>query len=110
MTDVILVLNAGSSSIKFCAVSGRAAADPARIWSARANTQGIGHRVHFTAKDGAGAPLADEYLADGATHEDALAALLRWLAERFPAASADRGGASRRSWRDGLSRAGADRR
>ena len=42
-----------------------------------------GHRAprHFTAKDGAGASLIDEHLAEGATHEDALAALLRWLGD-----------------------------
>ena len=45
--------------------------------------EGIGHRVHFTAKDRAGASLVDEYLAEGTTHEDALAALLRWLEAHF---------------------------
>ena len=45
--------------------------------------EGIGHRVHFTAKDRTGASLVDEYLAEGTTHEDALAALLRWLETRF---------------------------
>ena len=45
--------------------------------------EGIGHRVHFTAKDRAGASLVDEYLAEGTTHEDALAALLRWLEGHF---------------------------
>jgi len=45
--------------------------------------EGIGHRVHFTAKNGAGASLVDEQLAEGTTHEDALAALLRWLEAHF---------------------------
>ena len=44
---------------------------------------GIGDRVHFTAKDRAGASLVDEYLAEGTTHEDALAALLRWQEGHF---------------------------
>jgi acetate kinase len=39
--------------------------------------------VHFTAKDSAGASLVDEYLAEGTTHEDALAALMRWLEGHF---------------------------
>ena len=83
MTDVILVLNAGSSSIKFALFPGEWR--PTRHGLiCDGEYAGLGHRVHFTAKDGAGAPLADEYLADGVSHEDALAALLRWLAERFP--------------------------
>ena len=44
---------------------------------------GIGDRVHFTAKDRAGASLVDEYLAEGTTHEDALAAFLRWQEGHF---------------------------
>jgi acetate kinase len=39
--------------------------------------------VHFKAKDSAGVSLVDEYLAEGTTHEDALAALLRWLEGHF---------------------------
>jgi acetate kinase len=45
--------------------------------------EGIGHRVHFTAKNGAGASLVAEYLAEGTAHEDALAVLLRWLKGHF---------------------------
>jgi acetate kinase len=44
----------------------------------------IRHRAHLTARDGAGAPITDEYLREGATHENALAALLRWLEQCFP--------------------------
>jgi acetate kinase len=83
VSDVILVLNAGSSSIKF-------AIFPAAEWPKRndlicdGQSAGIGHRIHFTAADGAGAVLADEHLPEGATHEDALGALLRWIERRFP--------------------------
>ena len=76
MSDAILVLNAGSSSIKFSLFGGRMR--PSRqdlIYDGECD--GIGDRVHFTAKDRAGASLVDEYLAEGTTHEDALAALLR---------------------------------
>ena len=45
---------------------------------------GIGHRVHFTAKDGVGALLLDKHLAEGATHEDVLAAVLHWIGDCFP--------------------------
>ena len=70
MSDVILVLNAGSSSIKFSVLPGHE----------RPNRQNI---VHFTAKDRTSASMVDEYLAEGTTHEDALAALLRWLEDHF---------------------------
>jgi acetate kinase len=46
--------------------------------------EGIGHKISFVAKDGAGLPLIDGHLPEGATHEDALAALLRWLERQFP--------------------------
>jgi acetate kinase len=39
--------------------------------------------VHFKAKDSAGVSLVDEYLAEGTTHEDALAALMLWLEGHF---------------------------
>jgi acetate kinase len=80
--DAILVLNAGSSSIKFSVFTGR-------LWPSRqglicnGECQGIGHRVCFTAKDGAGASQVDEYLPEGTTHEHALAALLRWLERNY---------------------------
>jgi acetate kinase len=83
LTDAILVLNAGSSSIKFSLFPGDQR--PTRLGLfCEGECAGLGHRVHFTAKDRAGVSLVDEYLANGVSHEDALAALLRWLAERFP--------------------------
>ncbi len=82
MTGAIVVINAGSSSIKFSLFSGEQR--PTRQYLfCEGQCAGIGHRTHFTANDGAGAPLHDEYLSEGATHEDALAALLRWLEQRF---------------------------
>ncbi|MEI9981749.1 MAG: acetate/propionate family kinase [Aliidongia sp.] len=82
MSDAILVLNAGSSSIKFSLFD--ATARPSRQGLiCEGACDGIGHRVHFAAKDGAGATLVDQELADGTSHGDALAALLRWLENRF---------------------------
>ncbi|MGB8842055.1 MAG: acetate/propionate family kinase [Aliidongia sp.] len=83
MTDAILVLNAGSSSLKFALFD--AAVPPSRA-SLICNGQcaNIGHCGHFTAKDGAGVALVDRPLADGTTCETALAALLDWLAAHFP--------------------------
>lgn len=82
MNDAILVLNSGSSSIKFSLFGGRLRPGRREL-VASGECEGIGHRVHFTAKDNAGASLADQYLAEGATHEDALAALLPWLETHF---------------------------
>ncbi|MGP8434219.1 acetate/propionate family kinase [Paraburkholderia fungorum] len=81
MSDAILVLNAGSSSIKFSVfpADGR----PNRgVLLCDGECEGIGDRLHFIARDRAGKLLADEYL-QGATHENALAALLGWLERRF---------------------------
>ena len=55
LTDAILVLNAGSSSIKFSLFPSEHAAGATGHLSARARCAGIGHRIHFTAKNGAGA-------------------------------------------------------
>jgi acetate kinase len=82
MTDAILVLNAGSSSIKFSVFRGDVQPSREDI-ICDGECEGIGHRVHFTAKDRTGALLVDEYLAEGTTHEDALAALLHWQDGHF---------------------------
>ncbi len=83
MSDAILVLNAGSSSIKFSLFRGHTR--PARQdLICEGECEGIGQRVHFTAKDGAGKVLSDEHWPEGETHEDALGALLGWLERTFP--------------------------
>src|SRR5260370_23906614 len=83
LSDTVLVLNAGSSSIKFALFP--ADQQPARhdLVCEGAYT-GLGHQVHFTAKDGAGNRLIDEQLPETTTHEDVVAALLGWLEARFP--------------------------
>jgi acetate kinase len=85
MTDHVLVLNAGSSSVKF-AVYGRAA----KGWKdeVRGQVEGIGTAPKFSAKDAAGKTLVDEKL--GAEVRDARAALdelSAWLRKRFPDAT-----------------------
>jgi acetate kinase len=83
VSDAILVVNAGSSSIKFSLFPGDT--QPARQdLFCEGEFAGIRHRAHFTAKDGAGAPLGDELLKGGASYADTLAALLSWLEKRFP--------------------------
>jgi acetate kinase len=82
MSDHILVLNAGSSSVKF-AVYGRAA----NGWAdeARGQIEGIGTAPKFSAKDAAGQKLVDEKLgADVRDARSALGGLAAWLRKRFP--------------------------
>jgi acetate kinase len=74
-----LVLNAGSSSLKFC-VYFHEAGSPWEITS-RGQIEGIGTAPHLTAKDAHGKKLVDEKLGasvrDGAAAIDTLAAWLR---------------------------------
>lgn len=82
MSDVIIVLNAGSSSLKFSLFEGHTRPSRQSL-ICDGEFDGIGHRIHFVATDNAGTSLADEYLIEGATHDDALAALLSWVACQF---------------------------
>jgi acetate kinase len=83
MSDAILVLNAGSSSIKFSLFEGHVRPGP-RGLICDGEFDSIGHRVHFVAKGNSAASLTDRYLTEGTTHEDALATLLSWVERQFP--------------------------
>lgn len=83
MTDAILIINSGSSSIKFSLFPGDKPPTRQNLFC-EGEFADVRHRPHFTAKDGAGAPIMDELLKEGAAHEDALAALLQWLDRQFP--------------------------
>jgi acetate kinase len=83
MDDYAVVLNAGSSSLKFCVYR----KPHARGWrlEARGQIEGIATSPRFSAKDGNGARLADQTL-DTATVRDgrtALDSLADWLRDRF---------------------------
>ena len=83
MDDYAVVLNAGSSSLKFC-VYRRPERDAWRL-EARGQIEGIGTSPRFSAKDGAGATLDDarswtRRVRDGRAALDALAA---WLRSRY---------------------------
>ena len=82
MDDYALVLNAGSSSLKFC-VFRRPEVEAWRL-EARGQIEGIGTAPRLSAKDGAGASLADQPLEaavrDGRSALDALAV---WLRSRY---------------------------
>jgi acetate kinase len=82
MDDYAIVLNAGSSSLKF-SVYRRAVANPWQL-EARGQIDGIGTAPRFSAKDDAGGRLDDRVLdrnvRDAATALDFLAA---WLRSRY---------------------------
>ncbi len=85
MTDYTVVVNAGSSSLKF-SVYRKAAADSWAL-EARGQVEGIGTNPHFSAKDGGGARVGDAAL-DGNVN-DARAALgfvADWLRGRYQGA------------------------
>ena len=82
MKDYAVVLNAGSSSLKFC-VYQRPEAEKWRL-EVRGQIEGIGTSPRFSAKDGAGVKVADEKL--DATVKDgraALDSLAGWLRLRY---------------------------
>ena len=83
MSDALLILNAGSSSLKFAIYeTGRAGADPALLL--RGQIEGIGRRPRFSLADRPPAPFAaapeDSAAASIADHAGALDLLLDWLA------------------------------
>jgi len=82
MDDYGLVLNAGSSSLKFCVFVGHAKQE----WqlAARGQIDGIGTSPKLSVKDDAGAKLADEKLdASVKDGKAALAVLAEWLKARW---------------------------
>jgi acetate kinase len=85
MDDYALVLNAGSSSLKFCVFQ----RPPAAKWilASRGQIEGIGTAPHLKAKDGEGATLVsrnlDPAISDG---RKALNALAEWLRSNYSGA------------------------
>jgi acetate kinase len=76
--DSILVLNMGSSSLKFAVFSGAVRPTRAAL-KCSGECSGVGHHPHFVAHRGDGESLADENFAEGAGQEDVLARLLALL-------------------------------
>jgi acetate kinase len=82
MDDYALVLNAGSSSLKFC-VYRRPEVEAWRL-EGRGQIEGIGTKPRLAAKDGAGGTLADLELGEGVRDgRSALDALAAWLRSRY---------------------------
>jgi acetate kinase len=101
VSDAILVLNTGSSSIKFSLFEGHERPGPKGL-ICEGQFDGIGHGVHFTAKDRSGRSRADSSLLETSTHESALAKLLDWLERQFPGEPLVAAGQSRGTWRIAL--------
>ena len=79
MTPVLIVLNAGSSSLKFQVFDVLDGAEPRLVW--KGLFEGLGGTAHFIVKDTSGTIL-DEVswnLRDGIGHEEALMHLVSWL-------------------------------
>jgi acetate kinase len=85
MDDYALVLNAGSSSLKFC-VYHRPEVEQWHL-EARGQIEGIGTSPRLSVKDAEGTTLADQTL-DEAVHDgrQALDALAGWLRSRYGSA------------------------
>lgn len=82
MDDFALVLNAGSSSLKFC-VFQRPREENWRL-AARGQIEGIGTSPRLSVKGADGAKLADEKLADSVRNgRDAIDALAVWLRSKY---------------------------
>ncbi len=83
MSDVLLILNAGSSSIKFALYE--AHTEPTQeCLICEGGIGSLGHRPHHKVVDRNGATLHDDYLPEGAGHDDAIATLFGWIQQRFP--------------------------
>lgn len=76
MSQAVLVLNAGSSSIKF-SLFAAGAGELSSLYDGE--LEGLGHSIHFSARNAAGASLVDKEVSGPATHEQALSALLGWI-------------------------------
>jgi acetate kinase len=84
MTDTILVLNAGSSSIKF-SLFAEAGVEPAVV--AYGQIEGIDTSPHFIAKDSAGRTASEQHWAQGTKlgHDGAVAHIGDWLQSTYAA-------------------------
>jgi acetate kinase len=76
VTDAVLALNAGSSSVKFALFEIRSGGQLTA--ASRGQIEGIGSAPHFVARDPAGA-VQQERRFSGGSHEELLGALLRFV-------------------------------
>ena len=81
MTPVLIVLNAGSSSLKFQVFDMPDGEEPQLVW--RGLYEGLGGDARFTVKDASGSILDESSWGQGEEigHEDSLMHLIAWLRE-----------------------------
>ena len=79
MTQALLTLNAGSSSIKFALFPLAASIARRPALSGQIESLGAGNGARMSAVDDAGTSLIDQPLPGGIDHHQALEFLLRWL-------------------------------
>jgi acetate kinase len=81
MTPVLIVLNAGSSSLKFQVFDMPDGAEPQLVW--RGLYEALGGDARFTVKDASGSILDESSWGQGEEigHEDSLMHLIAWLRE-----------------------------
>jgi acetate kinase len=78
MTEAVLVINAGSSSIKFAAYGAAEAEEPALI--GKGQIEGIGSQPRFVVKDPDGGVLDEHRWTDGAlAHGEAFGFIISWI-------------------------------
>jgi len=75
---ILLILNAGSSSIKFAAFACGTAPTALRLLC-EGQMSGIGHAIHFHATGGDSHTLVNSYLEQGVDYQTAIEKLLAWL-------------------------------
>ena len=79
MTDAVLVINAGSSSIKFAGYGAAGAEEPTLI--GKGQIEGIGSNPRFVVKDHEGRVLDEHSWTDGGAlaHEEAFRFIISWI-------------------------------
>ncbi|QLH73502.1 acetate/propionate family kinase [Rhodopseudomonas palustris] len=83
MSDVLLVLNAGSSSIKFALYEAHTEPTADHL-ICEGGIGSLGHRPHFKVVNSDGSTRYDTYLPEGTSHDDAMAVLIGWIETTFP--------------------------
>lgn len=83
MSDVLLVLNAGSSSIKFALYEAHTEPTADHL-ICEGGIGSLGHRPHFKVVNSDGSTRYDTYLPEGSSHDDAMAVLIGWIETTFP--------------------------
>jgi acetate kinase len=81
MGDLVLVINAGSSSLKFSLFETDAAGEPAEL--AGGQIEGIGLEPRFKAASAAGEVLVDQSYEAGGGHRAATQRLINWLGDHL---------------------------